>query len=103
MAKINYPESEGLSGVVAAPINDAVQNLTSAKSFCNFSIPTDFAYLEYVNNLYSTINDYQNRANKIANMASSTDKSFRLTFDAMSSSSQALDVSIIDERDRLVK
>lgn len=104
MAKIKYSETETISSLIRNAITDTTSSLKSAKGYCVFNnIPSGFAYTNYLQNLSNTIENYNNRANSIYRTAGEIDKSFKLTFDGMSSNKSGLDLSKIDRRERLIK
>lgn len=103
MSKINYPESDGLRSIVKDPINQTIKQLNSAINSCSFLIPVDFKYKNYLVNLSTVISDYATRSSEIYSTACATDNMFKSTFESMSSFDESLDITVIEERDRLVK
>ena len=62
--KLIFP-NEGLSNSVNENIHSCKYNLQNALNNCHFSVPSGFAYTNYVNSLYSEINSCIKEINDI--------------------------------------
>lgn len=104
MAKVYYSENDEIANLIRNNISDTNSSLSNARNYCVFrGIPSDFVYINYLNNLYNQIQNYVNRANSIMKIAGSIDNSYRLLNDSLDSVVNALDVNVIAERNRLIK
>ena len=84
-------------------INDIISNLEKASINSNsLSCPGNFQYRNYINSLHSIINDYVNDANKIEGLLKYVTKEFDDLNERLKSDVEALDSSLIKERERLV-
>ena len=103
MTRIIYPENDTITNLVKNPLNDALKALLNAQNNCSFLIPSDFAYVEYVRTLGSKIYGYRRKLVNIYSDISMIDRRYTGTFEEIDSLREKIDVSTIDERERLVK
>ena len=103
MSKIIYPDSEGIYPLVENMFNESITCLKSAQSFCSYSIPLNFSYLNYLKDLPNKVQGYLNDANEIVNKSKEIDNSFKLTLDSLKDKCSSLDTSLLETRDRLIK
>lgn len=103
VSKIVYPENETLASIVRNPINDTLQDLKTAQNYCVFTVPKDFAYLGYLRELGGKILGIRQDLVNLSRNIDEIDKSYSATFDALDTYRQSLDLSTLEERDRLIK
>lgn len=103
MSKIVYPETESLSSLVRNSLNDGLQSLNNAQNQCVYTIPGDFAYLSYLRGLGSKISGFRQDVLNIYKSIEGIDQSYRATLDSLDGYRESLDLSIIEERSRLIK
>lgn len=70
--KIQYP-GEGLEPLVNGNIQSGKDNIYEAADKCNFDIPYEFAYRDYLNSLGKQIREYGDRLNEIHEQIRSLD------------------------------
>lgn len=100
--KLVFP-NEGLSNYVNENIHSCRVNLQNALNGCNFSIPSGFAYTNYVNSLYSEINSCLKELDDIKSKIKDTDTRFDNLNEELSKNIENLPSSIIKERGRIIK
>ena len=103
MTKIIYPESDTLTSLVRNSMNDTLQSLNKAQSYCSYLIPKDFQYLNYVNNLGGKIAGFSKELNKCYSALGKVDRDYQNTLSLIHESCELLDTSTILERGRLIK
>lgn len=102
MSKIVYPEN-GLYDLVDDSINDCINGLNDAVGRCTYSIPSNFSHLNYVKTLPGLLNGYISDAKAILASAKSCDNDFKFAGESIEAIIKETSVTLIDERDRLVK
>ena len=103
MSKIVYPETDTLANLVKNPIMDSQKALTQAISYCTYSIPYGFAYLNYLKTLGNKIAELRAESYSIYGAIEKIDFAYQNAFDTLDLYKDGLDLTIIEERDRLVK
>lgn len=103
MSKINYPEETGVFVIVEHAINDSMKKLDEALNQCAMTVPSSFAYINYLRALPGEINGYKKEANEILVSAKNIDNNFKFAFEDIDSSHATLPNDILETRDRLVK
>lgn len=103
MSKIYYSENDSLSKQANPHLYDTFSCVKSSLNHCNYMIPNNFAYASFLRSLPSALSDYLRKINQISKSLGEIDKGFHNTFDSMGSALEGLDVSVIDERARLIK
>lgn len=103
MSKIIYPDSEGIHGLVENMLNESINGLKAAQSYCSYSVPWDFSYVNYLKELPNKVQGFLNDANEIVGKSKEIDDMYKLTMDSLKDKCSSLDVSLLDARDRLVK
>lgn len=102
MTKLLYP-TEGIDKFVSEFFSQCSQNLSNATKSCAFSVPNDFSYANYVRGLSSEINNYLKELNDIKLKIKDTDSRFDNLDETLKNNVRSSPVSIIEERDRLIK
>lgn len=100
--KLIFP-NEGLSNSVNENIHSCKSNLQNALNNCHFSVPSGFAYTNYVNSLYSEINSCIKEINDIKGKIKDTDTRLDNLNEELSKNIETLPSSIIKERGRIIK
>ena len=75
MTKIRYPKN-GLSSVCRGNFTDCTTNLKKANDNTDYSIPSNFAYKNYMITLRDTMKKYVNELNAIGGKIAATTKSY---------------------------
>jgi hypothetical protein len=103
MGKLMYPEEETVSSIILNSVNDSISSLNNAQSNCNYTIPGDFVYVNYLVDLGNTVSNFNQRLVDLYGKVENTDKSFYATFDNMDAYLNSVDTTVLKERDRLIK
>lgn len=102
MYKFVYPK-EGLYSYSRVNCESIISNLNKAYSKCSFSIPSDFKYKSYLNNLLNVINSYKIEMQKINDLIVSADNKYESLSNDLLTRVNNLDNCIIKYRDRMIK
>lgn len=103
MGKLMYPEEETVASLILNTVNDSINSLNGAQGNCNYTIPGDFVYLNYLVDLGSLIADYGQKMVDLYGKVENTDKAFYAAFDSMDAHLSSVDTTVLKERDRLIK
>ena len=103
MSKIYYSDNSSLSNQTNSYLYDSFSCVKNTLNYCNYLIPSDFAYVSFLRSLPSTLSDYLRRLNQLSSSLGEIDRGYQSTFESMESALAGLDVSVIDEKLRLIK
>lgn len=92
-----YISSMGLTEPISTFINDAKQDLNSAKSRRSYC-PNDFKYASYINNLGEKINKFSKETTYINNSLVKSERKYNSMFDRKTSKIDNLTEKRIDVR-----
>lgn len=101
MSKIIYP-SDGIYHYCRNHIDACTSNLIKSKSACNFDIPTNFKYRNYLINLAGLLSNYQRKLDDIDSTLQRIDKRYEdLSLD-LTQGAKNIETPKIIERDRMI-
>lgn len=101
MTKLLYPKS-GIYSSCKCHIDSCARNLSKAMNNCNFDIPNDFVYKNYLYNLGGKIREFYNQTNNLETKIHSSDNNlYNLSNDLLNDVKKMTDIKII-ERDRMI-
>ncbi len=101
MVKLIYP-IDGLSGSTNIHTDACRRNLVHAYNKCNFTIPNNFSYKNYVSGLSSTIASYVKEIDDIKSKIRYIDSSMN-NLDVGLSKNISTDCVSVKKRNRLIK
>lgn len=101
MSKISYP-SDGIYKYSKTKIETCSNDLYNAMSYCDFDIPYDFVYKNYLNGLSNDINNYYKEVNNINDILRSTDNNYSDLENDLSFEVSKLKSIQIKDRDRMI-
>lgn len=99
--RIDYP-IDGINKSNKEYIDSTISSLNDARNKCNFSIPSGFKYVGFLNNLRNTLSDYQKEATSIKNIVSSIDYQYENLEQEFIDEINAIDRLTVKERDRMI-
>ena len=102
MTKLIYP-SNNVYGYVSGDISYCKTNMLNALNNCSFQIPNGFAYTNFVNSLYSTVDSYRKEIDDIQEKIKHTDIKLENFSDNLSRKINSTPTSIIEEKSGLIK
>ena len=103
MANLFYSEDESVANAISGNVTDAVRMLSFAISECAMTVPNDFSCRSYLVNLPGTINSYIDEIKSIYNTAVNIDSAMSNLKNSMIEDNHKIDVSVMKERERLIK
>lgn len=103
MSKVIYPETEGIYSLVEASMMEPIKALKNASESCSLSIPSNFAYINYLRGLPKTLASFVKDANEVVSLAKEIDNNFMQVINNLNDKCSSLDDSLLKPRERLVK
>ena len=103
MANLFYSEDGTISNAISSNVTDAVRMLNFAISECSMTVPNDFSCRSYLINLPSTISGFIDEIYDIYNTTVNIDSTMNNLKDGMIEDNHKIDVSVMKERERLIK
>ncbi len=101
MTKLVYSKN-GVYKYCKHHINSCANNLSNAMNNCNFDIPSDFEYNNYLYNLDGVLRDYYNRANNLDSKLQKSNSNIDTLSSDLLSSAEKMTGMKIKERDRMI-
>ena len=102
MTKLIYP-NDGIYNCCGSEAEQCSSYLSRAISNCNFDIPADFDYKNYLSGLGEKLRGYRTEINEVRSTLKVTDRNFRALSDRSEDNASRLPASKIGKRDRLIK
>ena len=102
MPKFTYP-ADGLYNRCSGSVERSSKNLAGAISHCNFDIPSDFPYKNYLYGLDEKLRNYYQEISDIKARIRKIDSNFRALSNQSENSAARLIVSKINRRERMIK
>jgi|GEM_PF-1989460 hypothetical protein len=102
MSKVYYPE-EGLVELTRADNEEASRTLGNAISMCNFDIPWNFRFRDYLNGLRNTLDGYNNRLKEVREDIARADGEFTALSDRARANIDAMEPVDIKKREQLIQ
>ncbi len=101
MTKFSYPK-DGIYRYCKSHIDSCSKNLSRAVECCNFDIPNDFPYKEYLYGLGGILREYYSRINNIDSKIQKSNSNLdSLSSDLLNSVNKMTNMKI-KERDRMI-
>ena len=75
MTKLTYPKN-GILNIISTELSDCKNNLNNASSNTDYSVPSDFSYYSFMDNLKTTLSEYSKEMSTIIRKITETNKVF---------------------------
>ena len=102
MSKLVYP-ADGLYDTTKTYTIEAKANISNAKRYCSFNIPSSFRYRSYLYNLDDLLTEYEKDMDDILEKAKSVTQAYENLEVDLNSSIKSIDVSTIKRREKIIK
>lgn len=101
MSKLLYP-NDGIYTYCKVHIESCANHLSQAISSCNFNIPEDFVYRNYLNNLDNVARDYYREISSINSRMLKTNNNFKTLSSDLKTNAKKMTTGKIKDRDRMI-
>lgn len=101
MTKLKYPK-DGIKKEILNDLKDTNTYLTEGRHKCNFNIPYNFPYRQYLLNLNNKINTYQKNIENIIDNLYQIEQNYNACVQDQINNNKRLEEKPIKERERLI-
>ncbi len=101
MTKLKYPKN-GISSLCSENINNCSIELNATLQYTDYTVPSNFKYRTYMNDLPNLLSSYVKELNSILNKINTSDLNYETCEIEMTENSKSFQEYRIEERDRAI-